>query len=170
MNRKRPSFRDSAWLPASCSSRRSAVAGMLPACRRFTSSHNSKTSWRPEHRGTHALRRKRTAASGLRHAGPIELRARTVSFKWQVSPLLLYSLPWHRARTEPSRKVSCQSASCRATLFGGSREKCFAFRSRSVDGTEYVPGLLSQRQKGGEGHSAALIFLLTIVAITTKTG
>src|SRR5262250_1884980 len=60
------------------------------------------------------------------------------SFKWQVSPLLLYSLPWHRARTEPSRKVSCQSASCRATLFGGSREKCFAFRSRSVDGTEYV--------------------------------
>src|SRR5215469_3201994 len=69
---------------------------------------------------------------------PIELRARTASFKWQVSPLLLYSLPWHRARTEPSRKVSCQSASCRATLFGGSREKCFAFRSRSVDGTEYV--------------------------------
>ena len=37
---------------------------------------------------------------------PIELRARTASFKWQVSPLLLYSLPWHRARTEPSRKVS----------------------------------------------------------------
>ena len=69
---------------------------------------------------------------------PIELRARTASFKWQVSPLLLYSLPWHRARTEPSRKVSCQSAYCRATLFGGSREKCFAFRSRSVDGTEYV--------------------------------
>src|SRR6516165_7710119 len=66
----------------------------------------------------------------------IELRARTASFKWQVSPLLLYSLPWHRARTEPSRKVSCQSASCRATLFVGSREKCFAFRSRSVDGTE----------------------------------
>src|SRR5215469_7468111 len=58
--------------------------------------------------------------------------------KWQVSPLLLYSLPWHRARTELSRKVSCQSASCRATLFGGSREKCFVFRSRSVDGTEYV--------------------------------
>src|SRR5215831_4548638 len=55
---------------------------------------------------------------------PTELRARTASFKWQVSPLLLYSLPWHRARTEPSRKVSCQSASCRATLFGGSREKC----------------------------------------------
>src|SRR6516162_10279637 len=70
--------------------------------------------------------------------GSIELRARTASFKWQVSPLLLYSLPWHRARTEPSRKVSCQSAYCRATLFGGSREKCFAFRSRSVDGTEYV--------------------------------
>src|SRR5262249_39912816 len=69
---------------------------------------------------------------------PTELRARTASFKWQVSPLLLYSLPWHRARTEPSRKVSCQSASCRATLFGGSREKCFAFRSRSVDGTEFV--------------------------------
>src|SRR5215469_15774397 len=68
----------------------------------------------------------------------IKLRARTASFEWQVSPLLLYSLPWHRARTEPSRKVSCQSASCRATLFGGSREKCFAFRSRSVDGTEYV--------------------------------
>src|SRR6516164_3356523 len=68
----------------------------------------------------------------------IELRARTASFKWQVSPLLLYSLPWHRARTEPSRKVSCQSAYCRATLFGGSREKCFAFRSRSVDGMEYV--------------------------------
>src|SRR5215469_8296949 len=90
----------------------------------------------------------------------IELRARTASFKWQVCPLLLYSLPWHRARTEPSRKVSCQSASCRATLFGGSREKCFAFRSRSVDGTEYVTGLLSQRQRG-EGHSAALIFLLT---------
>src|SRR5215469_370692 len=69
---------------------------------------------------------------------PTELRARTASFKWQVSPLLLYSLPWHRARTEPLRKVSCQSAHCRATLFGGSREKCFAFRSRSVDGTEYV--------------------------------
>jgi len=69
---------------------------------------------------------------------PIELRARTASFEWQVSPLLLYSLPWHRVRTEPSRKVPCQSASCRATLFGGSREKCFAFRSRSVDGTEYV--------------------------------
>ena len=68
----------------------------------------------------------------------IELRARTASFKWQLSPLLLYSLPWHRARTEPSRKVSCQSASCRATLFGGSREKCFASRRRSVDGTEYV--------------------------------
>src|SRR6516164_2256040 len=73
-------------------------------------------------------------------ATTIELRARTASFKWQVSPLLLYSLPWHRARTEPSRKVSCQSAYCRATLFGGSREKCFAFRSRSVDGTEYVTG------------------------------
>src|SRR5499427_10351104 len=71
MNRKRPSFRDSAWLPASCSSRRSAVAGMLPACRRFTSSHNSKTSWRPEHRGT--PRRKRTAASGLRHGGPMRV-------------------------------------------------------------------------------------------------
>src|SRR6516164_4417014 len=70
--------------------------------------------------------------------GPIELRAWTASFKWQVSPLLLNSLHWHRARTEPSRKVSCQSAYCRATLFGGSREKCFAFRSRSVDGTEYV--------------------------------
>src|SRR6516162_10572490 len=67
-----------------------------------------------------------------------KLRERTASFKWQVSPLLLYSLPWHRARTEPSRKVSCQSAYCRATLFGGNREKCFAFRSRSVDGTEYV--------------------------------
>ena len=79
---------------------------------------------------------------------PIELQARTASFKWQVSPLLLYSLPWHRARTEPSRKVSCQSAYCRAALFGGRREKCFAFRSRSVDGTEYVTGLLSQRQKG----------------------
>ena len=76
--------------------------------------------------------------------GSIELRARTASFKWQVSPLLLYSLPWHRARTEPSRKVSCQSASCRATLFGGSREKCFAFRSRSVDGTEYVTGQCQQ--------------------------
>src|SRR6516165_12355877 len=59
----------------------------------------------------------------------IELRARTASFKWQVSPLLLDSLPWHRARTEPSRKVSCQSASCRATLFGGSREKCFALEA-----------------------------------------
>src|SRR6516162_2595019 len=75
--------------------------------------------------------------------GSIELRARTASFKWQVSPLLLYSLPWHRARTEPSRKVSCQSASCRATLFGGSREKCFAFRSRSVEGTEYVTSCVS---------------------------
>src|SRR6516164_10384068 len=55
---------------------------------------------------------------------PIELRARTASFKWQVSPLLLYSLPWHRARTEPSRKVSCQRASCRATLLRGTREDC----------------------------------------------
>src|SRR5215469_321828 len=65
--------------------------------------------------------------------------------KWQVSPLLLYSLPWHRARTELSRKVSCQSAYCRATLFDGSREKCFAFRSRSVDGTEYVTQPLNAR-------------------------
>src|SRR5215469_9933404 len=73
-----------------------------------------------------------------RFCATIKLRARTASFKCQVSPLLLHSLPWHRARTEPSRKVSCQSASCRATLFGGSREKRFAFRSRSLDGTEYV--------------------------------
>src|SRR5215469_9740510 len=83
----------------------------------------------------------------------IELRARTASFKWQVSPLLLYSLPWHRARTEPSRKVSCQSASCRATLFGGSREKCFAFRSRSVDGTEYVTGAVQPRKNALSGSS-----------------
>src|SRR6516225_510258 len=78
-----------------------------------------------------------------RFCATIKLRARTASFKWQVSPLRLYSLPWHRARTEPSRKVSCQSASCRPTLFGGSREKCFAFRSRSVDGTEYVTELIT---------------------------
>src|SRR5215469_13122703 len=82
--------------------------------------------------------RRRSPCPSSPSSTPIELRARTASFKWQVSPLLLYSLPWHRARTEPSRKVSCQSAYCRATLFGGSREKCFAFRSRSVDGTEYV--------------------------------
>src|SRR5262249_53415950 len=83
---------------------------------------------------------------------PIELRARTASFKWQVSPLLLYSLPWHRARTEPSRKVSCQSASCRATLFGGSREKCFAFRSRSVDGTEYVTNAVTTTRHDDTTH------------------
>src|SRR5215468_9819998 len=68
--------------------------------------------------------RRRSPCPSSPSSTPIELRARTASFKWQVSPLLLYSLPWHRARTEPSRKVSCQSASCRATLFGGSREKC----------------------------------------------
>src|SRR6516165_10968574 len=79
-----------------------------------------------------------------------KLRERTASFKWQVSPLLLYSLPWHRARTEPSRKVSCQSAYCRATLFGGSREKRFASRSRSVDGTEYVTSFVSRRKKKRE--------------------
>src|SRR5215470_4942267 len=88
--------------------------------------------------------------------GSIELRARTASFKWQVSPLLLYSLPWHRARTEPSRKVSCQSASCRATFFGGSREKCFAFRSRSVDGTEYVTGLETHKESNSKISRMAL--------------
>src|SRR5215469_8287888 len=62
----------------------------------------------------------------------IELRARTASFKWQVS---------------------CQSAYCRATLFGGSREKCFAFRSRSVDGTEYVTGAVQPRKNALSGSS-----------------
>src|SRR5215469_7374657 len=96
----------------------------------------------------------------------IELRARTAYFKWQVSPLLLYSPPWHRVRTEPSRKVSCRSASCRATLFAGSREKCFAFRSRSVDGTVYVtlvaparPPLLPLRFSA---PALAIVFLLVL--------
>ena len=89
--------------------------------------------------------RRRSPCPSSPSSTPIELRARTASFKWQVSPLLLYSLPWHRARTEPSRKVSCQSSSCRARLFGGSREKCFAFRSRSVGGAEYVTGFTSTR-------------------------
>ena len=71
-----------------------------------------------------------------------------------------------RARTEPSRKVSCQSAYCRATLFGGSGEKCFAFRSRSVDGTEYVTALrIKPRVANAAPHSMPAPCIPVVVAM-----